>query len=156
MFRCGAVLAVMDAAAGEHGRVCIAMYRLTLHAGAVQLGLQQHPQARDFLSLQLVQPRPHVVAHQVQLFAQAAVLGGEGGGNAPSEGGWRWGAEPSRRCSDTDLDVLGVGRLQLLPEVRVGLQNLDHLPQVAVVVQPRVLQGAAQRQTSSLDHWKRS
>lgn len=76
MFRCGAVLGVNMA------ECIVAMYRLTLHAGAVQLGLQQHPQARHFLSLQLVQPRPHVVAHQVQLFAQAAVLGGEEVGGA--------------------------------------------------------------------------
>lgn len=72
------------------------MSRLTLHAGAVQLGLQQHPQSRDFLSLQLVQPRPHMVAHQVQLFAQAAVLGGEGGGatHLQREGGGEGGAKP--------------------------------------------------------------
>lgn len=52
------------------------MYRigLTLHAVAVQFGLEQHSQTRHFLSLQLVQPRPHVVAYEVQLFTQAAVL----------------------------------------------------------------------------------
>ena len=41
---------------------------------------------------------------------------------------------------DTDLDVLRVRRLQLLSEVRVRLQNLDHLPEVPVVVQAGVLQ----------------
>lgn len=77
------------------------MYRLTLHAGAVQLGLQQHPQARDFLPLQLVQPCPHVVAHQVQLFAQAAVLGGEEG-----EGG--------RRAFRGRVEVVGGAKPPLL------------------------------------------
>lgn len=51
---------------------------LTLHAGAVQFGLEQHPQTRHFLSFQLVQPCPHVVAHQVKLFTQAAVLERQG------------------------------------------------------------------------------
>lgn len=41
-----------------------------------------------------------------------------------------------------DLDVLCVRRLQLLSEVRVRLQNLDHLSEVPVVVQARVLRGA--------------
>lgn len=41
---------------------------------------------------------------------------------------------------DANLDVLCVCRLQFLSEVRVSLQNLDHLSEVAVVVQARVLQ----------------
>lgn len=110
----GATLGVMDAASevlkvrkwptttDEQSRVTwwtwwtwwTAVSRLTLHAGAVQLGLQQHPQPRHFLPLQLVQPRPHVVAHQVQLFAQAPVLEGEGGRHT-FRGRLEVGAEPS-------------------------------------------------------------
>ena len=41
------------------------------------------------------------------------------------------------------LDVVHVGGLQLLPEVRVFLQILDDLPEVAVVVQPRLLETQA-------------
>lgn len=41
---------------------------------------------------------------------------------------------------NTDLDVLCVCCLQFLSEVRVSLQNLNHLPEVPVVVQAGVLQ----------------
>lgn len=41
-----------------------------------------------------------------------------------------------------DLDVFGVCCLQLLSEMRVRLQNLDHLSEIPVVVQPGVLQRA--------------
>lgn len=53
------------------------------------------------------------------------------------------GAKPLLPWADTHLDVFGVGRLEFFPEVRVRLQNLDHLSQVAVVVQSCVLQGGA-------------
>lgn len=43
--------------------------------------------------------------------------------------------------TDSDLDVFAVGRLQFLSEVRVRLQHLDHLSEVPVVVQARVLRG---------------
>lgn len=41
---------------------------------------------------------------------------------------------------DADLDVLCVGCLQFLSEVRVCLQNLNHLSEIPVVVQACVLQ----------------
>lgn len=47
---------------------------LTLYVGAVQFGLEQHPETRNLLTLQLIQPCPHVVAHQVQFFSQVSVL----------------------------------------------------------------------------------
>lgn len=40
-----------------------------------------------------------------------------------------------------DLDVLCVCCLQFLSEVRVCLQNLDHLSEIPVVVQAGVLRG---------------
>lgn len=47
---------------------------LTLNVGAVQFGLEQHPEARNLLTLQLIQACPHVVTHQVQFFSQMSVL----------------------------------------------------------------------------------
>lgn len=41
---------------------------------------------------------------------------------------------------DTNLDVLCVCCLQFLSEVRVCLQNLNHLSEVSVIVQASVLQ----------------
>lgn len=50
------------------------MCPLTLCVGAVQFGLEQHPEARHFLSLQLIQTSPHMVTDQVQLFTETTIL----------------------------------------------------------------------------------
>lgn len=47
-----------------------------------------------------------------------------------------------KRGAAADLDVLCVRSLQFLSEVRIRLQNLDHLSEVPVVVQACVLRGA--------------
>lgn len=47
---------------------------LTLYVGAVQFGFEQHPEARNLLTLQLIQASPDVVTDQVQLFTEAAIL----------------------------------------------------------------------------------
>lgn len=47
---------------------------LTLRVGAVQFGLEQHPEAGNLLTFQLIQAGPHVVTDQVQLFTETPVL----------------------------------------------------------------------------------
>lgn len=50
------------------------MSPLTLCIGAVQFGLEQHPEARNLLTLQLIQTSPHMVTHQIQLFTETTIL----------------------------------------------------------------------------------
>lgn len=47
---------------------------LTVHAGTVHLSFEQHSQPGHLLPLQLIQASPHVVANQVQLLAEMAIL----------------------------------------------------------------------------------
>lgn len=50
------------------------IHKHTLRIGAVQFCLQQHPETRDLLPLQLIQSSPHMMAHQIQLLTEASVL----------------------------------------------------------------------------------
>lgn len=47
----------------------------------------------------------------------------------------------------TDLDVVRVGRLEFFSEVRVSFQHLNHLSEVAVIVQTGVLRYACTART---------
>lgn len=47
---------------------------LTLCVGAVQFGLEQHPEARNLLTLQLIEACPDIVTDQVQLFTKTTIL----------------------------------------------------------------------------------
>lgn len=101
-------------------------------------GFDEHSQPVYFFPLQLVQLRPKIVLDKVQLFGKFALLqNGSQHGTVQQKSINSF--QNSGILARQHLDVIHVGVLQLLSEMGIFFEVLDDFPEIAVIVQPRVL-----------------